>query len=175
MSVQSKPLSSRTATRFHWDRVPLVLFGYAILGVWWAAGGKWTIEGMPLLLNELFNFFHIAHRLAPITWPGWYAWLAWLPLGISFVEHRYAPWRAWEKWGILSFIGVVFVWLVVTSADWVSTWLAITHPSADAWLIAKQVADVPFLAGVWVTMTTFLPEIGFAVLTWWLWEPEQKG
>lgn len=176
--VRVAPLESRTQSgtppprRFHWDRLPLVIFGFAILALWWAAGGKWTIEGMPLLLNEIFNFFHVSFRLAPIIWAGWYAWLIWLPLGISYVEHKYSPWRAWRKWGILSLMGVLVVWLVVTAADWSSTWLAITHPAKDDWLIARQVAAVPFAAGVWVTMTTFLPEVGFAVLYWWLWEPE---
>jgi hypothetical protein len=180
-AVRSAPLESRerpttpSSDRFHWDRLPLVVFGYAILGLWWAAGGKWTIEGTPLLLNEVFNFFHITYRFAPISWAGWYAWLCWLPLGISFIEHKYAPWRAWQKWGILSLIGVLFVWFVVTAADWSSTWQAITHPAPDAWRIARQVAGVPLIAGAWVTLTTFLPEIGFAILAWWLWESEKRN
>jgi hypothetical protein len=176
--VRSEELQGRQrsdappAARFHWERLPLVLFGYAILALWWAAGGKWTIEGMPLLLNEVFNFFHVSIRLAPITWPGWYAWLAWLPLGISFVEHKYSPWHAWGKWSILSLCFVFGVWLVVTGADWGSTWQAITHPAPDDWLIARQVAAIPLAAALWVTLTTFVPEIGFAVLSWWLWEPD---
>ena len=167
--TQTKP------ARFHWDRLPLVVFGYAILALWWAAGGKWTIEGTPLLLNEVFNFFHISFRLKPIADPAWYLWLCWLPLGISYIEHIYAPWRAWKKWGILVLIFVVGVWLIVTAADWGSTWQAITHPAPDAWLIARQIARVPLLAGVWVSLTTFVPEVGFAVLTWWLWESEKRN
>lgn len=176
-AVRSESLPSRATTprkRFHWERLPLAIFGYLIFGLWGMAGGKWTIDGTPLLINEVFNFFHITTRLAPITWPGWYAWLIWLPLGISFVEHKYSPWRAWGRWGILSLIVVIAVWLVVSSVDWGTTWLAITHPADDAWLIAQQVAAIRPVAAIWVTLTTFIPEIGIALLYWWLWEPEQK-
>lgn len=177
--VRSEPLPSREVTktttpkpRFHWDRLVPVLFGFFILGLWWAAGGKWTIEGMPLLLNEIFNFFRIGVRLPSVTNPWWYLGLIWLPIGISIVEHKYAPWRAWGTYAIMAMPFILLIWLVVTAADWGSTYQAITHPAADAWLIAQQVATYPALSIPWVTLTTFIPELGFAVLTWWLWEPD---
>lgn len=160
----------KRARRFHWDRLPLAFFGFVILGLWWAAGGKWTIDGTPLLINEVANFFRVPISLPPVRHGAVYLLLCWLPIGISYVEHHYAPWRAWRKWSILAVVFIVAIWLVVTAADWSSTWLAITHPEPSAWKIAHQVAALPPLAAVWVTLTTFVPEIGFSVLAWWLWE-----
>jgi hypothetical protein len=174
--VRSRPYAaarqkSRTRwwNRIHWDRVPLTLFGFVILGLWWAAGGRWTIDGLPLLTNEILKFFHISARLAPLTDPRWYLLLCWLPLLISFAEHRYAPWRR-LAWSIIM-VFVIGVWLVVSGLDLGSTWMAVTHPSPDDLPIARQVAASMPLAAVWSIFTTFVPEVGMSVLWWWLWEP----
>lgn len=161
----------KAARRFHWDRAPLAAFGYFILLLWWIAGGKWTIDGSPLLINAVFDFLHIPAVLPPVRHYAVYAFLCWLPIGISVVEHRYAPWRGLREWSILALVYVMLVWFVVTGVDWSSTFLALTNPEPGAWRIAHEVAARPILAALWTTLTTFAPEIGFAVLTWWLWEP----
>jgi len=154
--------------QFQWDRLPIGFFGYLILGLWWLAGGKWTIDGSPLLVNAILDFFHIKFALPPVTNPTVYLVLCWLPLFISYVEHKYAPWRAARKWGILALVFVIGIWLIVTAADWSSTWLAVTHPELGAWRITQQVAAIPALAAIWTTLTTFVPEIGFVALARWL-------
>jgi hypothetical protein len=170
MAVQSTPVHNTAIRqhrgRIHWDRVPLVALGLVILGLWWAAGGRWTIDGLPLLINEILKFFHVSTRLAPLTDPRWYLFLFWLPLLISFAEHRYAPWRR-LAWSVIM-IFVVGVWLTVSGLDLGSTWLAITNPSPDDWLIAQQLAAIKPLAALWCVLTTFAPEVGMTVLWWWL-------
>lgn len=161
---------NRPVRRIHWERLPLALFGFFILGLWWAAGGKWTIDGTPMLLNVIFAFFRVRIELPLVSHWAAYALLCWLPILISYAEHNYAPWRGLRRYGILVGIFVIGIWLIVTAADWSSTWLAITHPDTDAWPIAHQLAALPPLAAIWTTLTTFAPEVGFAVLTWWLWE-----
>jgi hypothetical protein len=152
--------------RLRWDRVPAVLLGWAILGLWWLVGGRWTIDGLPLLLNEVFAFFRVPIALAPIRAWQWYVALCWLPFIISFVEHRYAPWRR-LAWSVIM-VWVVVVWLVASGVDLGSTWLAMIHPPPDAYPLTRQVAAIKPLAFVWSVATTFAPEIGIAMLWRWL-------
>jgi hypothetical protein len=161
---------TKRARRFHWDRVPLAVLGFFILGLWWLAGGKWTIDGTPLLINAIFDFFKVPAELPPVSHWLVYILLCWLPILISIAEHRYAPWRGLRRWSILVVPFIVGIWLIVMAADWSSTWMAVTHPEPGAWLIAEQVAAITPLAAAWVTLTTFIPEMGFAVLVGWLWE-----
>lgn len=152
--------------RIRWDRLPLVLLGWLILGLWWAAGGKYTIDGLPLLINEAFAFFRVLITLGRINHWGWYVGLCWLPVLISFAEHRYKPWRHLA----LSFIivWVLIVWLIVSGIDAGSTYLAVTNPLPDAYTISKQVAAIKPLAAIWSILTTFGPEAGMAALWKWL-------
>lgn len=156
----------KQAKRIHWDRLPLVILGWCLFGLWWAAGGKYTIDGLPLLANEIFGFFRAPFELSPISDWRWYVWLCWLPVVISLAERRYAPWRrlAWS----LIMVWVIFVWVVVSGIDTASTYLAVTNPPEDAYLLSRQVANVKVLAGVWSVATTFAPETGIAALWWWL-------
>lgn len=164
-SVRSLP-ASRQGRRIRWDRLPLVVLGWFLLGLWWAAGGKYTIDGLPLLINEVFSFFHVAVRLGRITHWGWYVGLCWLPVLISLAEHRYKPWR----YLALSFIivWVLIVWLFVSGIDAGATYLAMTNPLPDAYTISKQVAVIKPLAAAWSILTTFGPEAGMAALWKWL-------
>lgn len=152
--------------RVHWDRIPVVFLGTCILGLWWLAGGKYTIDGLPLLVNEIAAFFRIPVRLPPITDWHWYLRLCWLPFFISVLERRYAPWRRLTASGIM--IWILLVWLIVSGVDAGSTWLAVTHPPADAYTVSRQLAAIRPLAAAWSVATTFLPEIGIGALWWWL-------
>lgn len=153
---------SRTARRARLDRVPVVVVGWGVLAIWWAAGGRYTIDGAPLLINEILHFFRISARLGTITDPIWYAYLCWLPIAFSIIERRNRP-----RWGLawnVSTVYTVLIWAIVAGADFGSTWLAITHPDPDAWPLAVQVAGIVPLALLWTAATTFAPEIGFAAL-----------
>lgn len=169
-NLQSVPLRDgqrvqRTSPTIHWERLPLVLIGTFLLLLWWAAGAKYTIDGLPLFGNEILAFFRAPQVLPSVTDWHWYLWLCWLPLGISLAERKYAPWRRLTLSVIM--IWVLAVWFVVSGLDAGSTWLAVTHPSADAYTVSKQIAAIKPLAAVWSLMTTFLPEIGISLL--WLW------
>ena len=170
---QEEKKSQKAVKVFHWDRTVPVAFGLALLGLWWLAGARWTIDGSPLLLNVVLDFlrFPANWRVGMVTTFAPYFWLFWLPIGISAIEHRNAPWRLERKSGILVVIFLSLIWFVVTGADWSSTYLALTNPPVDAWLITKQIAALPILAAALTTLTTFAPEVGIAVLLWWLWEP----
>lgn len=165
MRVRSERLTNgqRPARRaFAWDRIPLALLGSFFLLLWWAAGGKYTIDGLPLLLNEIAAFFRAPVRLGPIADWRWYVILAWLPVLISIVERRFVPWRRAASGGTM--VWMVGVWLAVAGVDALSTWLAITRPSADAYRISRQIAALPEVAVAWALATTFLPEIGMVAL-----------
>lgn len=144
------------------DRVPVVVVGWAILAVWWAVGGRYTIDGTPLLINEVLNFFHMKARLGVIVDPLWYLKLCWVPILISWIERRNRP-RLRMDWSV-TIVYAVGIWLIVSGADLGSTWLAVTHPDPNAWPLARQIAQIPLLAALWTVATTFAPEIGFAAL-----------
>lgn len=174
MAVTSRPAQvQKRGKAVHWDRLPIVLLGWLLLGLWWAAGARWTIDGLPLLINEVFRFFHVSARLGAVADWRWYLWLIWLPPLISFAEHRYAPWKR-LAWSVIM-IWVIGVWLIVSGLDFGSTFLAVTHPSLEDWLIAQQLAAFKPLAAVWATLTTFAPELGMAALWWWLREKRHAG
>lgn len=151
---------------FHWDRLPMVLLGWTVLALWWAAGAKYTIDGLPLLINESAAFFRVPLTLGQVTDWRWYVLMAWLPVMISVAERRYAPWRRLTLSSIM--IWVIGVWLIVSAVDAGSTWLAVTHPPADSYTITKQIAAIRPLAATWSIVTTFAPEIGMGALLWWL-------
>jgi hypothetical protein len=163
------PVGVKTAkarpSLLNWDRVPGWLIGSALLGLWWAIGGKYTIEGLPLLGNLVFGWFHVPIRVAPITDGMWYLRLFWIPLLISFVERQYRPWRRRD---ILSRerLWLLLLWLVTIGIDAGSTFLAIRNPAPDAWTLTQQVAAAAPLALIWAFLTTFGPESGLS----WLWK-----
>lgn len=145
-----------------YDRVPVALVGFLLLSLWWAVGGRYTIDGTPLLINEVLNFFHMKARLGVIVDPLWYLKLCWVPILISWIERRNRP-RLRMDWSV-TIVYAVGIWLIVSGADLGSTWLAVTHPDPNAWPLARQIAQIPLLAALWTVATTFAPEIGFAAL-----------
>jgi hypothetical protein len=165
-AVTSKPMGKPRTHLIHWERLPVVLLGCTILALWWATGAKYTIDGLPLLLNEVAAFFRAPVQLGQVTDWRWYILMAWLPITISIAERRYAPWRRLTLSSIM--IWVIGVWLIVSGIDAGSTWLAVTHPPDDAYTITKQIAAIKPLAAAWSVATTFAPEIGFGALLWWL-------
>jgi hypothetical protein len=173
-AVTSKALTSgKSQARkglIAWDRLPAWLIGSLILALWWAIGGKYTIEGLPLLGNLVFEWFHVPVQLAPIRDGRWYAYLCWLPVIISFVERQYRPWtdRAILK---RERLWLLLLWLVVIAIDAGSTYLAIRNPAPNAWTLTKQVATLAPLAVTWSLLTTFGPESGLS----WLWRYLRGG
>jgi hypothetical protein len=150
-----------------WERLPGWLIGSLLLGLWWAIGGKYTIEGLPLLGNLFFGWFHVPVRIAPITDGRWYLWLCWLPLLISFVERQYRPWTSRAILARERF-WLVLLWLAVVALDAGATYLAVRNPAPDAWTLTQQVAASWALAATWSLMTTFGPESGLSWLWRWL-------
>lgn len=152
----------RRVPRVRWERVPIVLFGWLFLGLWWGAGGRFTIDGLPLFFNTVLGFFRAPEVFRPITDWHWYLYLCWLPILISVIERRNRP-RRGLAWSVI-LVYAIGVWVLVSVIDLGSTWLAVTNPPADAWLLTRQVAAVKPIAGVWTVATTFLPELGMAAL-----------
>lgn len=147
-----------------WDRFPAWLIGTLILGLWWAIGGKYTVEGLPLLANLIGGWFHLPIQITPISDGRWYLYLCWLPLLISFVERQYRPWR---NRAILTRerFWLVLLWLAVVALDAGATYLAVRNPAPGAWTVTRQVAASASLAATWSLLTTFGPESGLS----WLW------
>lgn len=170
--MSNHPVTSRPITAaprpplVNWERVPIVLLGTLILGLWWLAGGKYTIDGLPLLGNEILAFLRAPRLFQPVTNWRVYVALCWLPLVISLAERRYAPWRRLTFSTIM--LWVLLVWLIVSGIDAGSTYLAVTNPPRDAYLFSRQLAAIKPLAVAWSLMTTFLPEAGIGALWWWL-------
>jgi hypothetical protein len=158
---QAQEKKTRRATRASGvlENIPVVLFGVVIFGLWWAIGGKYTIDGAPLLLNSVAGWFHYHPNLRPVTDWHTYLHLCWVPVCVSFVERTSRPDKAIRKplawYGILILIAV---WLIVSALDFGSTYMAVTTVAPDAWLLTRQVANTPFLAIGWSGITTFLPE-----------------
>lgn len=164
-----QPKRTTTARRpSRLDRVPACLLGSAIFGWWWLTGARYTIDGIPLLLNQLAAFLYVHLGLPPVTNPLWYLLLAWLPFAISFVERRYAPWRQSMIDGTM--IVIVVVWLIVSAFDGFSTYLAITNPPDNALTISHQIARSTIASAIWSIATTFLPEVALGLL--WRWQRE---
>lgn len=167
----------------HWDRLPIVLLGLLILGLWWMAGGRYTIDGLPLLFNEAAKFFRLSVRLPPVTNGVWYAILCWLPILISLSESKHSPrtrirqalqGQKLTRGAILRIVftvvvaWVTLIWFIVSALDAGSTWLAIRTPPSDAYTVSRQIAALPLLAALWTAATTFLPEMGIVALMRWL-------
>lgn len=150
-----------------WENFPGWLLGTLILLLWWAMGGKYTIEGLPLVANLIFEWFHVPMRLAPITDGRWYLYLCLLPVLISFVEQRYRPWKRHDILSRKRF-WLALLWIAVVAIDAGSTYLAIRSPAPNAWTITKQVAALAPLTVTWALLTTFGPESGLSWLWRWL-------
>ena len=101
-------------------------------------------------------------RVPLVTNGAVYAALCWLPILISIIERRNRP-RGGLAWRTATVVALV-VWAVVSLYDMGSTYLAITNPPEDAWLLMQQVAAIKPLAALWTAATTFLPEIGLVAL-----------
>ncbi len=167
--INGKPTSEQARQRTHTaarvaSNIPVTLFGVLIFGLWWAVGGKYTIDGLPLLINWAGDLFHFRAGLSAITDWHAYLYLSWIPICMSFVERTSRPDKAIRRslawYGILILIAV---WLVVSALDFGSTYMAVTTPAPGAWAITKQVATITPLAVAWSSVTTFLPE---AALVW---------
>lgn len=144
------------------DRLPVAAIGVPLFALWWAMGGRYTIDGGPLVLNTILAFFRQPARVPLISGGVVYLYLCWLPILISIIERRNRP-RKGLAWHSATVVALV-VWAVVSLYDMSSTYLAVTNPPEDAWLLAKQVAAVKPLAAIWTAATTFLPEIGLVAL-----------
>jgi hypothetical protein len=153
----------RAASTFRYDRIPTALFGFAVFGLWWAVGGKYTIDGTPLALNWILRLFHGPAAFSPVTDWHLYIYLIWIPVCMSVVERRNAPRKGIAYYGILSV--AFFVWCIVATLDFGSTYMAITNPDPNAIVLAYQIANTPLLAVLWTSATTFLPE-ACLTLTW---------
>lgn len=156
------------AARSAWyDRLPVVLIGLPIFAGWWIMGGKYTIDGTPLLINMLLDFLRLGARVSPITDGRWYALLAWLPILVSIIERRNRPRRG------LAFtsttVVVLAVWAIASLYDLGTTYIAVTTPAPDAWLLTQQIGAYRPVAALWTGATTFLPEIGIVALLRYLW------
>lgn len=153
---------TRRAGLLRYDRVPLALVGFLVLALWWAVGGRYTIDGGPLLLNTILAFFRSSARVGLIADPVWYLRLCWVPVVISIIERKNRP-RRGMAWNV-AMVYAVLIWFLVSAADFSSTYLAVTNPELNAWPIAMQIAQSRPLATLWSVATTFAPEIGFAAL-----------
>lgn len=156
-----------TRARSAWyDRLPVVIIGLPIFVGWWVLGGKYTIDGTPLLANLFLEFLRLGARVAPITDGHWYAYLALLPILISIIERRNRPRRG------LAFssatVVVLAVWAIASLYDLGTTYIAVTTPAPDAWLITQQIGAYRPVAALWTGATTFLPEIGIVALLCYL-------
>ena len=163
-SAPAKAKATARRSLLAWDRVPAFLLGMSLLLIWWSFGAKYTIDGLPLLVNLFAGWFHIPAHLAPVTDGIWYLRLAWLPILISFVERQYQPWRRRDILSRKAY-WLPLIWLAVIGVDFGSTYLAILSPAADAWPLTITIATVVPLAVGWSLLTTFGPESGLS----WLW------
>jgi hypothetical protein len=160
--VNGTPISKHRANRATGilANIPVVLFGVLIFGLWWAVGGKYTIDGLPLLINFIGSLFHARLGLQAVTDWHTYLYLCWIPVCMSVVERFARPDSAHRRgiaWRGILVLGVV--WLVVSALDFGSTYMAVTTPAVDAWYITRQVAASRPVAATWAAITTFLPEV----------------
>lgn len=166
---QADPARKPQVARSAWyERLPVVLIGLPIFAGWWVMGGKYTIDGTPLLLNMLLDFLRLGARVASITDGYWYLYLAWLPLLISFIERRNRPRK--ELAFSSATVVVLVVWAIASLYDLGTTYIAVTTPAPDAWLITQQIGAYRPIAAIWTGLTTFAPEIGIIALWRYLWK-----
>lgn len=155
------------ATRAAWyERLPVVIIGLPIFVGWWIMGGKYTIDGTPLLANLLLDFLRIGARVPIISDGRYYLFLVWLPLLVSIIERRNRPRRGLALSNAT--VVVLAVWAIASLYDLGTTYIAVTTPAPDAWLITQQLGGSRIAASIWTGMTTFLPEIGIVALVRYL-------
>jgi hypothetical protein len=157
MTVREAPLSSGKTTapaqgkpRGGLLALSIVLFVFG--GIGWLAGGKYTVEGWVVALNMFGRWIGVAGQLdVPRGW-----WLVFAVLASGLVYSRVE---------LLALRNTVqrmptfwIAWLLIFLTDIGSTFFGVMSPAPDAAPILRQLATLPYLAGLWALILTLLPE-----------------
>lgn len=135
----------------------------------WLVGARFTVLGVPFVLEALFDLFGLAIRVVlPSGWP-----LLGLTIGLglvmSLVEFGCRPRRTFFAAGLFAAVLLLMLWLAVNAADLTSTYFGVRNPVADAWSLTRQVADSTRLSVAWTVVLTYCPELLILVGLRWVW------
>lgn len=154
MSVRSVPLTdgkvvARRGLNPLWPAgVVCFLFGVPL----WVVGAFYTLQGWAIGINLVAGVIHLPIR-APMP-AGWWSLLM-IPMGLlySFVEVKLAP-RARADIGLWLLLAMIYALIIAT--DLGTTYLSVIDPNAGA--LTHRAASVWWIAAIWTTVLTFLPE-----------------
>lgn len=125
--------------------------------IFWAVGGKYTLEGWVIGLNLLLGFLDVPVRIARPD--GWWV-LLFVPLAAaySWVEVRARPPRLKRLKQLRRWLAPALLWAIVIGTDVGSTFAGVQNPGPRPWPISVWLAATDVAGGVWAVALTFFPE-----------------
>lgn len=154
-TVRSEPLKS--AARAHDTHIYIPIAGLIIGAILWPIGARYTIDGLAWLGNAILSFLRVPYQLPlPLPWQA-YAVMVWLPFVCSRVEWRWPLEKLGGRWRFAP-VDAILVWLVVASADFLTTYFGVRNPSPDAWAISQEISKALVWSGILSAILTFGPE-----------------
>jgi hypothetical protein len=131
--------------------------GWAIAGIAWVIGARFTIDGLVVAANFLLRFLQIAVVLPASPW--WYALLWPVPLWFSSIEWGDNPVQLVKREGwTLAMLGAACIWLIVVGADAATTFAGIDVAKANAGTVAHFFVDTLIGLALVTAFFTFWPE-----------------
>lgn len=153
-----KPLPAHPfLTTLHWRGVGI--FSIVVGGVLWLIGARYTVMGLPTVIEALFGRFNIALRPElPTGWPLLYLTIA-IGAIISAAEFGCYPRRRFFDHAIGAGVALFLIWLTANAADLSSTYTGVTEITPamnanDTWVATHQWA-----AAIWTLFLTYVPEL----------------
>ena len=132
--------------------------GLIIGGLLWLIGARYTIDGVPVLLNSFLAFFRIPMQFAtPVVWPVYLA-MAWLPVLISRIEWAEFPVRRVGTRWVFARSEVATIWLVTAGADMFTTLQGVSVDVSSPVAVLRFIAANIVVALAWSGFLTFVPE-----------------
>jgi len=144
-------------TTLHWRGVGL--FSIVVGAVLWLIGARYTVLGLPTVIETIFGRFGIAVRPElPIGWPLLYLTIA-IGAVISAAEFGCYPRRQFFDRAIGLGVALFLIWLTANAADLASTYTGATEitpvmTATDVWVATHQWA-----ATTWTLFLTYVPEL----------------
>jgi hypothetical protein len=139
------------------DSYSIAVMGVLIGCILWPIGGRFTIDGIVWLCNQLLVFLRAPWHIAtPLPWMVYLACIP-LPFLCSKVEWHPPLYRIQGKWRLAA-ADVILVWLFVSGADFITTYFGLRNPASDLPDIFIEVAKSLVVSAILGVVLTFGPE-----------------
>ncbi len=148
------------------DNTAVRILAFAVGGIWWLSGARYTLEGWMQFINVFLQWFFATlpgdrnWQLPAITSPGVYILLV-LVAGIIYSRVEVGQYREAVRGGVSALgVGTFILFIFANGSDWGSSYLGMTAPQPeDAWPVSQWLAATLPAAALWSLFTTYGPEV----------------